>query len=160
MIELPCQLLGIPRQMELLIRLISADDFKGSVQVGALFLLQKKCPIRTAKQSCCAGDHFKFVSSLLLACVMHQEQAHTVFVCKLLHPAYDIIIVGIAVSIGADLSDFLQGVDDNEPGIVMLADELFKLLIKSCAELLAYTAKCRLSVPSTPNIRDIRSCNL
>lgn len=32
-IELPCQLLGIPRQMELLIRLISADDFKGGVQV-------------------------------------------------------------------------------------------------------------------------------
>ena len=91
MIELPCQLLGIPRQMELLIRLISADDFKGGVQVGALFLLQKKCPIRTAKQSCCAGDHFKFVSSLLLACVMHQEQAHTIFVSKLLHPAHDVI---------------------------------------------------------------------
>ena len=136
MIELPCQLLGIPRQMELLIRLISADDFKGGVQVGALFLLQKKCPIRTAKQSCCAGDHFKFVSSLLLACVMYQEQAHTIFVCKLLHPAHDVIIVGIAVSIGADLSDFLQCVDDNEPCIGMLPDEPLKLLIKSCAELL------------------------
>lgn len=136
MIELPCQLLGIPRQTELLIRLISADDFKGGVQIGALFLLQKKCPICTTKQSCCAGDHFKFVSGLLLACVMYQEQAHTIFVCKLLHPAHDVIIVGIAVSIGADLSDFLQGVDDNEPGIGMLPDEPLKLLIKSCTELL------------------------
>ena len=72
---------------------------------------------------------------------MHQEQAHTIFVSKLLHPAHDVIIVGIAVSIGADLADFLQGVDDNEPGIGMLPDEPFKLLIKSCAELLCIYCK-------------------
>ena len=75
---------------------------------------------------------------------MYQEQAHTIFVCKLLHPAHDVIIVGIAVSIGADLADFLQGVDDNEPGIGMLPDELFKLLIKSCAELLCIYRKMQV----------------
>ena len=81
---------------------------------------------------------------LLLACVMYQEQAHTIFVCKLLHPAHDVIIVGIAVSIGADLSDFLQGIDDNEPGIGMLPDEPLKLLIKSCTELLCIYRKMQV----------------
>ena len=75
---------------------------------------------------------------------MHQEQAHAVFVRKQLHPAHDVIIVGIAVSIGADLSDFLQCVDDNEPGIGMLPYELFKLLIKSCAELLCIYRKMQV----------------
>ena len=42
MIEQPYQFLFIPCQMKLLIRLISADDLKGGVQIGALFLLQKK----------------------------------------------------------------------------------------------------------------------
>ena len=82
------------------------------------------------------GSHFKLIPSLLLACVMHQEQAHTVLVSKLLHPAYNVIIVGVAVSIGANLSDLLQGINNNQSGVGMVTDKLFKLFVKPCAELL------------------------
>ena len=66
---------------------------------------------------------------------MDQEQAHTVLVGKLLHPAHDVIIVGIAVSIGADLTDLLQSINDNQSGVGMVSDKLFKLFVKPCAEL-------------------------
>ena len=135
MIELPYQLLGIPCQMELLVGLISADNCKGSTQISALLLLQKKRSVCAAEQSRCAGDHFKLIPGLLLACVMHHEQAHTVFVGKLFHPAYDVVIVGVAVSVGADLSDLLQGINDNQPCVGMVTDKLFKLFVKPCAEL-------------------------
>ncbi len=140
MIELPCQLLGIPRQMELFDPADLCRRFQGWRSSRCAFpFCRKMPPIRTAKQSCCAGDHFKFVSSLLLCvCDAPKSRHTTIFVSKLFHPAHDVIIVGIAVSIGADLADFLQGVDDNEPGIGMLPDEPFKLLIKSCAELLLH----------------------
>src|SRR5574344_1090311 len=136
MVELPYQLFGIPCQMELLVGLISADNFKGGAQIGALLLLQKKRSVCAAEQSRCAGDHFKLVPGLLLACVMHQEQAHTVLVSKLLHPAHDVVIVGVAVSVGTALTDFLQSINDNQSGVGMVTDELLKLFIKSCTELL------------------------
>ena len=136
MVELPYQLFGIPHQMELLVGLISADNFKGSTQISALLLLQKKRSVFTAKQSRCAGDHFKLVPGLLLACVMHQEQAHTVFVGKLFHPSHYVVIVGVAVSVGADLTDLLQGINDNQSGVGMVTDKLFKLFVKPCAKLL------------------------
>ena len=84
---------------------------------------------------------------------MYQEQADAIPVGKLLHPAHDVIIVCIAVSIGADLSDLLQGVDDNEPGVRMFADELFELLVKPRPELLCVHGKeqvvCTLNAEHT-----------
>ena len=67
---------------------------------------------------------------------MHQEQTDPVLVGKLLHFTNDVIIVGIAVSIGADLSDLLQGINDNKSGVGMVMEKLFKLFVKPCAELL------------------------
>lgn len=46
------------------------------------------------------------------------------------------IIVGVAVSIGANLSDLLQGINNNQSGVGMVTDKLFKLFVKPCAELL------------------------
>ena len=67
---------------------------------------------------------------------MHEKQANTVLVGKLLHTTNNFIVIGIAVIVGTDLTDFLQSVNDDQPCVGMLTDKLFKLLIKSCAELL------------------------
>ena len=67
---------------------------------------------------------------------MYQKQTHAVLVRKLLHPANNVIVVSIAVSVCADFPDFLQGIDNNQPGVWVFPDELFQLFIQSRPQLL------------------------
>ena len=73
--------------MKLLIRLISANDLKGSVQIGALLLLQKKRSVCAAEQTGCTGDHFKTISGLSAAAM--RRLASETLACGLVCGFYD-----------------------------------------------------------------------
>ena len=55
--------------------------------------------------------------------MVYQQEADPAFVGKLFQPGYYIIIVGVAVLVAARLPDFLQGVNDNEPGVLVFLDK-------------------------------------
>ena len=144
MVKFPNQSFGISHQMQFLIRLISADDLKGGIQIGAILLLQKKSSIGTTKQASRAGDHFKLIPCLLLSRVMYQQQTHAALIGKLFQLTDDLIIISVAISISADLTDLLQSVDDNESGIRMFLHELLNLFIQSCTDLLGLHCEMEL----------------
>ena len=54
---------------------------------------------------------------------------------KLLEPADDLIIAGVAVRLAADIADFLHGVDDNEFGVGVFPHEILKLLVQPVSDL-------------------------
>ena len=72
---------------------------------------------------------------------MNQKQAYTVLVGKLLHPAHDVIIVGIAVIVPAELTNLLERIYDDQGGIRVLTQETGKLFIQSLAKLLGRNGK-------------------
>ena len=64
---------------------------------------------------------------------MNHQQADAVPVAESFQFGHDLVVAGVAVSVTADLSHLLQGVDDDEPYIRVLPDEAFQLLVKSLA---------------------------
>ena len=60
---------------------------------------------------------------------------------KLLEPTDDLIIAGVAVCLAADLTDFLHGVNDNEPGVGVFPHEILKLFVQPVSNLACRSCK-------------------
>ena len=86
--------------------------------------MKKKGPVRRSQQAVGAGNHIKLIIGLLLPGVVYQQEADAAIIGKAFQLAHHLVIVGIAVLVPADLPDFLEGVNDNQLGIWVLADEL------------------------------------
>ena len=93
----------------------------GNVQFGCTvrppLLLEQKGPVCRTHQTIGAGDHIKLVVGLLLAGMVYQQEAAPRSIGKVFQTGYHFIIACITVLLGPGLPDFLQGVDDNEPGV-------------------------------------------
>ena len=63
---------------------------------------------------------------------------------KFLHLANNDIIIGVAVSLTADFTDFLQSIDNNKLCIRVLPHELFKLLIETVSYLFGIDGKVKI----------------
>ena len=134
MVEPPNQALLILAQIQPLIRLVSAYHLQGGPAIRPLFLLHQERPIRAAQQARGAGNHFKAVSRRLFSGVVDDQDADAISVSKLLQLADHLIVAGVAVTVAHCLTDFLQGIHDNELGITVFPDELFQLFIQAAAE--------------------------
>ena len=121
--------------MKSLILLVSAGNVQRGLVCGALGFLQKKCSIRCTEQTICARDHIEHIVRFLLASVMHQDQTQSAAIGKAFQPGNDIVVAGVAVRFAADLTNLLQGIDDNEPGIRVLANKTLQLLVQSFPKL-------------------------
>ena len=75
--------------MQPLVLLVAPGYIQRSGITGALFLLEKERSISSAEQAICAGNHIELILCLLLARMMHQQQADVVFICKLFQLADD-----------------------------------------------------------------------
>lgn len=91
--------------------------------------------VRASEKSRGAGDHFKIVPGRLFSGVVNDQNADSVVIRELFQLADNFVIVRVTVGITADLSDFLQGVHDDEFGVFMLLHEQFKLFVQSIPEL-------------------------
>ena len=90
---------------------------------------------------------------------MHQQEGNTCLISKVFQLPNNFVVVCIAEFISANFSDFLQSVDDNKSGVLMLRHKAIKLLVKPCAELFGASYEVEgISVPSIQNIRDKRFC--
>ena len=56
--------------------------------------------------------------------MVYQQETDTAIIGKAFQLAHHLVIVGIAVLVPADLPDFLEGVNDNQLGVGVLADKL------------------------------------
>ena len=55
---------------------------------------------------------------------MYQQEADAAIIGKSFQFPHHLVIVGVAVLIPASLSDFLEGVNDNQLGVRVFPDEL------------------------------------
>ena len=60
---------------------------------------------------------------------------------KLLELTDDLIIAGVAVCLATDLTDFLHGVNDNEPGVGVFPHEILKLFVQPVSNLACRSCK-------------------
>ena len=99
----------------------------GNVQGGGVvcppLLLEQEGPVCRTQQAVGAGDHIKLVIGLLLAGVVYHQEADSAYIGKLFQFGDYLIVVGIAVLSAVLLPYFLQGVDDNEPGVRVFPDK-------------------------------------
>ena len=107
----------------------------GNVQrsgVGSsALLLQKKSSVCRTQQTIRTRNHVEFIHRLLLTGVMNEQQANAVFIGKCFQFSDNFIITGIAVCISTGFADFLQRVDDNEPGIRVFLYKPFELFFQT-----------------------------
>ena len=66
---------------------------------------------------------------------MHDHQANAIGVCKGLEPCNDLVIVGVAVIVAADLPDLLECVYDDQRGNRVLSEKACELFVEAAAEL-------------------------
>ena len=68
-------------------------------------------------------------------------------VCKLFQFSNHLIIAGIAVIVAYHLPDFLQGIHDNQFGVSVFPDKLFKLFIQTASNHLGTGSKVERACP-------------
>ena len=135
MIQIPAELFFIPKKVQPLVLLIPAGDLQGGGVGRALFLLEEESAVRRTHQAVCAGDHVKGVVGLLLPGVMHHHETDPIGVCKGLEPGNDLVVVGVAVIVPADLPDLLQRVYDDQRGVRVLSEKSGELFVQTAAKL-------------------------
>ncbi len=140
-LQFPGQTLYILFQNELLFWLISAGHLQHGGISGTLFFFQDKRTVGSAKQTIGPRNAVKLIICLLFSRVMHQQESDASLIGKVFQLANDFLITGIAVLITAGFSDFLQSVNDNQPGIFVLRNEAIQLFVKPCTELLGTSCK-------------------
>lgn len=143
-------------QVEDLIQLIPPHNFDGSVQLCAFFLLHQQRTIRTAQQSCGAGNRLKGIVCLLLSGAMFGQNTDTVLISKPLDPADDLIITGITVHFTAYLTDFLHSVNDDGIGVRVLLHKILQLFIQPIPNLSSGGGEVEVGVSFTPYIINIQ----
>ena len=134
MIERPDELFRIARQIQLLILLIPAGHLQDCSVPGALHLLKKKCAIRCAQQTVCAGDHVEAIICGLLARVMHQQQADSCPIREALQPGDGVVVAGIAVLLPAEIPHSLQRIDDDQLRVRVLLYKIGQLLVQALVQ--------------------------
>ena len=85
--------------------------------------MEQKGPVRRTHQAIGAGDHIKLVVGLLLASMMYQQEADPRSIGKAFQTGYHLIVVCVTVFLCPGFPDFLQGVDDDKPGVLVFPDK-------------------------------------
>ena len=134
----------ISAEVQPLIRLISADYVKRSLQTGAKILLQKKGSVRAAQETSRAGNLLEAVVGSLLASVVYDNEAKLMLISKALEATDGLIVAAIAVRLARETTDSLEGVDDNQPRIRIDLQKGCKLLKQSARQLLGGDGKVQV----------------
>ena len=128
--------------VELQCQLPIGDVPPGAVERGgvlsALTLAEDKVAVGSAAESGGAGDHVHGIIVIHLPQMMHQQNGDAVLVRKLLEDADIPVVAGVGICVIACGADALERVDDDEPGLRMLLQELLDLFHQSIVELLGH----------------------
>ena len=122
-LQLPHKPFLVPFEVEALVLLIPPGNIQGGSVVRPPLFLEQEGPICRPQQAIGAGNHIKFIIGLLLAGVMYYQEADPAYIGKPFQFGDYLIVVGIAVLTAVLLPYFLQGVDDNEPGVRVFPDK-------------------------------------
>lgn len=118
------------------------DVPSGAVERGgvlsALTLAEDKVAVGGAAESGGAGDHVHGIIVIHLPQVMHQQNGDAVLVRQRFQNANVPVVAGIGICVIARCADALERVDDDEPGLWMLFQELLDLFHQPVVELLGH----------------------
>jgi len=118
------------------------DVPSGAVERGcvlsALALAEDEVAVGGTAESGGAGNHVHGIIVIHLPQMMHQQNGDAVLVRQRFQNADVPVIAGIRVRIIACGADTLERVDDDEPGLWMLLQELFDLFHQPVVELLGH----------------------
>ena len=114
----------------------------GAVERGcvlsALTLAEDKVAVGGAAESGGAGDHVHGIIVIHLPQMMHQQNGDAVLVRQRFQNADIPVVAGIRIRVIARGADALERVDDDEPGLRMLLQELLDLFHQPVVELLGH----------------------
>src|SRR5699024_2019129 len=127
-----------------------ANHIQRGCSLGSFFFLEYKGTVCTAQQTRGAGDHIKFIPRRGFPGMMDNQQADAMVVRELFKASDDLVILRVAVAISCRLSDLLQGVNDDQPGIWMLLDEILQLFIQAVSQLLGIGGEMKPVGPFYP----------
>ena len=98
---------------------------------------QHPAGVRPAHQGHRAGNVIKGVAGLVLALVVHQQDADVVPVGQGFQGAHVPVVAGVDVAVGIAGAYLLQGVDDHQPGVRAGGQKLLDLFLKTVSQSLA-----------------------
>ena len=114
----------------------------GAVERGcvlsALALAEDEVAVGGTAESGGAGDHVHGIIVIHLPQMMHQQNGDAVLVRQRFQNADVPVVAGIRVRVIARGADALERVDDDEPGLRMLLQELLDLFHQPVVELLGH----------------------
>ena len=114
----------------------------GAVERGgvlsALTLAEDEVAVGGAAESGGAGDHVHGIVVIHLPQMMHQQNGDAVLVRQRFQNADVPVVAGIRACVIARCADALERVDDDEPGLRMLLQELLDLFHQPVMELLGH----------------------
>ena len=120
----------------------------GNIQRGGAvcppLLLEQKSPVRRPHQAIGAGDFVKPVIGLLFPGMVYQQKTDPACVSKPFQFGYHLIVAGITVPFVPGLPDFLQGVDDDKPGVRAFPDKFLQLLFQTAAQRLGVDGETQI----------------
>ena len=118
------------------------DVPSGAVERGgvlsALTLAEDEVAVGGTAESGGAGDHVHGIIVIHLPQVMHQQNGDAVLVRQRFQNADVTVVTGIRIRVIARGADALERVDDDEPGLRMLLQELLDLFHQPVVELLGH----------------------
>ena len=132
--QFPCQVFRIPDKLQPLILLISARNIQRRFVGRALFFLEDKGSVSRAEQSVGTGDHIEGIIGFLLSRVVNEDDAHARFLGYFFHRRDEFVIPLVAV-IGADVTNLLQRVNDDQARVSVSVDEALNLFAQSVAQV-------------------------
>ena len=136
--QLPDMIFAIEFQCQLPVGDVPSGAVERSGVLSALTLAEDKVAVGGAAESGGAGDHVHGIIVIHFPQVMHQQNGDAVFVRQRFQNADVPIVAGIRVCVIAHCADTLERVDDDEPGLRMLLQELLDLFHQSIVELLGH----------------------
>jgi hypothetical protein len=107
-----------------------------------------------------AGDGIEAIIRRLFARMVDKQDADPESIAELLYPLHDFIIAGAVVPFATDVAYLLERINDNQPGLRILAEKRIKLTIETVAHPIRICGTMQIRIILAPYIRDRRFCIL
>ena len=100
--------------------------------------LHDPCGVRCAHQTIGTGNLVKGVGRCLLAQMVNQQNTDAVLVCQGFQRTDILIVTGVHTAALVAGTDFLQGINDYQPGIRIVMNKVHNLFLQSLSDTLAF----------------------
>ena len=100
--------------------------------------LHDPCGVRCTHQTIGTGNLVEWVRRSLFTQMMNQQNADAVLICQGFQRAYILVVTGVHTATLVAGTNFLQGINDYQPGIRMVVKKAGNLFLQTLSDTLAF----------------------